>query len=229
MEYNVVVAAAGMGKRMGYGKNKLRISLQNKPIIAYTLDVFEKDPWCSSIILVINEHDQDFMEELVRSREFMKVKAIVKGGRERQESVYEGLKKIEGESIVLIHDGARPFVRLEHIHKLVQVTSEKGSAVLAVPVKDTIKRVKDGVVEETIDRSELWSIQTPQAFQLSLLKEAHDVAVKEGFIGTDDASLVERIGYNVEIVEGDYNNIKITTQEDLHFAEAILSEIYGAK
>src|SRR5690606_5947261 len=157
------------------------------------------------------------MEDLVRSYKFMKVKAIVKGGRERQESVYEGLKRIKEECIVLVHDGARPFVRIEHIQKLVQVTSEKSAAILAVPVKDTIKRAKDGIVQETFDRSELWSIQTPQAFKLSLLKEAYEKAEMDGFTGTDDASLVERIGHHVEIVEGDYNNIKITTKEDLYF------------
>lgn len=225
MKYNVVIPAAGMGKRMGIGTNKLRISLQDKPIIAYTLDVFENDPWCSSIVLVVNEQDRDFMEDLVRSYKFMKVKAIVKGGRERQESVYEGLKRIKEECIVLVHDGARPFVRIEHIQKLVQVTSEKSAAILAVPVKDTIKRAKDGIVQETFDRSELWSIQTPQAFKLSLLKEAYEKAEMDGFTGTDDASLVERIGHHVEIVEGDYNNIKITTKEDLYFAEAIIKGI----
>lgn len=223
MEYKVIIPAAGMGKRMGFEKNKLRIHLLNKPIIAYTIEVFEKDPWCSSILLVINEQDRTFMEELVKTSKFSKVKEIVKGGQERQESVYKGLKKIEKESIVLVHDGARPFVHVDDIHKLVQVTSRKGAAVLAVPVKDTIKRVKEGVIQETLVRSELWSIQTPQAFHLSLLKQAYDKAEQEKYIGTDDASLVENMGYKVEIVKGNYNNIKITTQEDLLFAHAIIN------
>ena len=133
------------------------------------------------------------------------------------------MKKIEKESIVLVHDGARPFVHVDDIHKLVQVTSRKGAAVLAVPVKDTIKRVKEGVIQETLVRSELWSIQTPQAFHLSLLKQAYDKAEQEKYIGTDDASLVENMGHKVEIVKGNYNNIKITTQEDLLFAHAIIN------
>jgi 2-C-methyl-D-erythritol 4-phosphate cytidylyltransferase len=125
--------------------------------------------------------------------------------------------------IVLIHDGARPFVTKSLIHRLVEEVQQSGAAIAAVPVKDTIKRVKDLVVTETVERSSLWSVQTPQAFRRSLVLQAHEQAKKAGYIGTDDASLVERMGHDVKIVAGDYQNIKLTTPEDLIFAEAILA------
>ncbi|WAA09455.1 2-C-methyl-D-erythritol 4-phosphate cytidylyltransferase [Fervidibacillus albus] len=225
MQYKVIIPAAGMGKRMGYGKNKLFIPIRHTPIIVHTLAIFEKDEWCKEIILVINEKEREEIESLIQSYEITKVSKIINGGSERQQSVYAGLKTVNGdEEIVLIHDGARPMVNIAHIRKLVQEASLKGAAVLGVPVKDTIKKVKDGIVMETIDRATLWSIQTPQAFRASVIKTAHESAEKDRFLGTDDASLVERIGQNVIIIEGDYENIKITTKEDLFFAESLLSK-----
>ena len=166
------------------------------------------------------------INELLFNYPFKKISAIVPGGKERQESVFLGLQAIENkDEIVLVHDGARPFVKERYIHNLVERAANDGAAVLAVPVKDTIKRVKEGLVDETIDREELWSIQTPQAFQLELLKDAHQRAIQDRVLGTDDASLLERQGQKVVIIEGDYDNIKITTKEDLIFAEVILSNI----
>ncbi|WP_033827314.1 2-C-methyl-D-erythritol 4-phosphate cytidylyltransferase [Bacillus andreraoultii] len=224
MEYHVIIPAAGMGKRMGADKNKLLVEIEGAPIIIHTLSVFEQDEWCKSITLVVNKHDQKEVNQLVSKYNLMKVANVVEGGKERQESVFKGLEQIEGESIILIHDGARPFVKQHFVHQLVEKAASKGAAILAVPVKDTIKKVNNHLVEETINRATLMSIQTPQAFQLSLIKEAHRQAHQDGFIGTDDASLLERMGRKVYIVEGDYDNFKITTPEDLHFAKAIIKK-----
>lgn len=224
MEYHVVIPAAGMGKRMGAEKNKLLLCINRLPILVHTLNVFERDEWCQSIILVIHERDRQEIIRMIKNYRLTKITAIVSGGNERQQSVYRGLDQIQKESIVLIHDGARPFIKEKHIHQLVEKAQSYGAAVLAVPIKDTIKKVSNGIVDETVDRSTLWSVQTPQAFQLNLIKEAHQRAEKDGFIGTDDASLFERIGGKVVVVEGDYENIKITTPEDLTFAQAIMEK-----
>jgi 2-C-methyl-D-erythritol 4-phosphate cytidylyltransferase len=223
MFYEVVIPAAGQGKRMGAGHNKQFIELQSVPVIIHTLRVFDQDPWCKNIILVINEKEKEQFERLLRRYRIQKVAALVNGGQERQYSVYNGLLAVRDADIVLIHDGARPFVTKSLIHRLVEEVQQSGAAIAAVPVKDTIKRVKDFVVTETVERSSLWSVQTPQAFRRSLVIQAHEQAKKAGYIGTDDASLVERMGHDVKIVEGDYQNIKLTTPEDLIFAEAILA------
>jgi 2-C-methyl-D-erythritol 4-phosphate cytidylyltransferase len=223
MFYQVVIPAAGQGKRMKAGKNKQFIELRDQPVIVHTLKVFERDEWCEGIILVINEAEREQFNEILKRFSIKKVISMVSGGTERQHSVYNGLKKVKNSDIVLIHDGARPFITVEKIHELVQAAKEHGAAVVAVPVKDTIKRGIDGYVHETVERSSLWAVQTPQAFHVSLVLEAHERASLEGYIGTDDASLVERMGKQVKIVEGDYRNIKLTTPDDLLFAQAILS------
>ncbi|MGC4378157.1 2-C-methyl-D-erythritol 4-phosphate cytidylyltransferase [Fictibacillus sp. Mic-4] len=226
--YSVVIPAAGQGKRMKAGKNKLWIELAGKPILSHTIQVFENDPWCREVILVGNTSELDQLKHLKASYQFCKVTQIVPGGEERQQSVFEGLKRLTGDdSIVLIHDGARPFIGQDSIHQLVQLTEKTGAAVIAVPIKDTVKKVMDHQVVTTIDRSSLWAVQTPQAFRLSIVFDAHKQAAQENYIGTDDASLVERYGQTVSIVEGDYFNIKLTTVEDLVIAKAILSESRG--
>jgi 2-C-methyl-D-erythritol 4-phosphate cytidylyltransferase len=224
MSYQVVIPAAGQGKRMKAGMNKQFIELHHQPVIVHTLKVFEQDDWCKGIILVINEAERKQFSKLLERFAIKKVISMVSGGAERQHSVYNGLKAVKDSEIVLIHDGARPFITIEKIHQLVQVAEENGAAVVAVPVKDTIKRVSDGCVDETVERSSLWAVQTPQAFRVSLVLEAHERAAQEGYVGTDDASLVERIGKKVQVIEGDYRNIKLTTPDDLLFAQAILSK-----
>ncbi|MEH7235980.1 2-C-methyl-D-erythritol 4-phosphate cytidylyltransferase [Bacillus sp. JJ1562] len=223
MNYQVVIPAAGQGKRMNAGKNKQFIELKSIPVIIHTLRVFDHDPMCSGIILVINKDEQPIFEELIQTYHIEKVVSYIQGGSERQYSVYNGLQAVKDTEIVLVHDGARPFLKQKHVHELVSVATEKGAAVLAVPVKDTIKRASRNLyVEETVERSSLWAIQTPQAFHVSTLQEAHELAKKEDFLGTDEASLVERIPKQVYIVKGDYLNMKLTTPDDLIFAEAIL-------
>lgn len=222
MNYVVVIPAAGQGKRMKAGKNKQFIQLAGLPVIIHTLQVFEQDDACLDIVLVVNEDEQVEMRALVEEYRVTKVKHIVVGGSERQHSVCNGLQVVTHD-LVLIHDGARPFIERELIHSLVKEAYDNGAAIVAVPVKDTIKKVIGNLVEETADRSSLWAVQTPQAFRLSTIKRAHERAQKEGYFGTDDASLVEWDGGRVTIVEGNFENIKLTTPEDLLFAEAIMS------
>ncbi len=227
MAYEVIIPAAGQGKRMGAGKNKLLLELKGIPVFIHTLQVFERDEKCDGIVLAISPQDEEEFNILLKEHQIKKIKAIVYGGKERQDSVYHGLEAAGSEGIILVHDAARPFIDVPTIHKSVHVANEYGAAVVAVPVKDTIKRVLHDEVVETVDRSSLWAIQTPQAFRISILKEAHQHAKDTGFLGTDEASLVERIQHPVKIVEGSYDNIKLTTKEDLYFAEAILKKMKG--
>lgn len=225
MAYQVIIPAAGQGKRMGAGKNKLLLRLNNIPVLIHTLRVFEEDPECEGIILAVHPDDDREFKKLLRKYRIYKVIALVPGGAERQHSVFHAVKALSFEGIVLVHDAARPFIQTDTIHRLVAAAEEEGAAVVAVPVKDTIKKVLGQKVMETVERSSLWAVQTPQAFRVSTLLEAHLRAEQEHFVGTDDASLVERIDHNVRIVEGDYDNIKLTTPEDLYFAEAIIRKL----
>ncbi|WP_338471308.1 2-C-methyl-D-erythritol 4-phosphate cytidylyltransferase [Niallia sp. XMNu-256] len=222
MTYQVIIPAAGQGKRMGAGKNKLFLELEGEPIFIHTLKVFEKDKNCTGVVLVINENEKDEFKHALQRFGIKKVIAFAPGGEERQYSVFHGIQTIKEDGIVLVHDGARPFVDLDLIADLVVAAKEYGASVPAVPVKDTVKKVIGNKVKETVERSSLWAIQTPQAFRVPLLREAHETAMKDGFLGTDDASLVERLGRDVIIVEGSYNNIKLTTPEDLFVAEMFL-------
>ncbi|KAB7704584.1 2-C-methyl-D-erythritol 4-phosphate cytidylyltransferase [Bacillus aerolatus] len=224
MNYQVIIPAAGRGTRMKADKNKLLLLLQDRPVIIHTLEVFEKDPNCKGVILVVQPEEVKMFSNLVREYDVSKVRKLVHGGSERQQSVYNGLKEVDDAEVVLIHDGARPFIEAPIISRLVEKAVEKGAAIVAVPVKDTIKRVESGTVAETVERSSLWSVQTPQAFRVPLILKAHAQAQTAGYIGTDDASLAERINMPVQIVEGDYDNIKLTTPEDLVFAEAIIQK-----
>lgn len=229
MAYEVIIPAAGQGKRMGAGKNKLLLELNDVPVLIHTLRVFEQDPQCEGMILAISPEDEESFRKLLERYNIQKVSSLVYGGKERQHSVYNGLMAASTDDVILVHDGARPFIDIKFINELVEVAKDDGAAVVAVPVKDTIKRVQHNEVVETVDRSSLWAIQTPQAFRISILKEAHKRAQEADFLGTDEASLVERLPYPVKIVEGSYDNIKLTTKEDLYFAEAILRKTKGEK
>ncbi|WLR41958.1 2-C-methyl-D-erythritol 4-phosphate cytidylyltransferase [Bacillus carboniphilus] len=223
MKYTVVVVAAGKGTRMKAEQSKQLIKLNSIPIFIHTLNIFENDPNCQRVILVINEKEENEIRNNLLKFNIKKVKDLVPGGKERQESVYKGLQLVNPDSVVLIHDGARPFVSINKLKELVVNASEIGAATLAVRVKDTVKKVgTEGHVVETLDRSCLWAVHTPQAFTLSKILHAHQYAREKNMIATDDCSLLESIGDKVAIVEDDYMNIKITTPEDLVFAKAIL-------
>ncbi|CAM3839776.1 2-C-methyl-D-erythritol 4-phosphate cytidylyltransferase [Aeromicrobium ponti] len=224
MDYQVILPAAGQGKRMGAGKNKLLLVIGEIPVFIHTLRVFENDSECTGIYLAINPQDEEEMRVLLKEHNITKVIEMVPGGEERQHSVYNAVKAVAGEGIVLVHDAARPFISQDLLRPLVKMAEEKGAAVLAVPLKDTVKKADGNLITETLERSCLWAVQTPQAFRIPVLLEAHQKAEVERFLGTDDASLVERLGKEVVIVEGSYDNIKLTTPEDLYFAEAIIKK-----
>ncbi|WP_446936942.1 2-C-methyl-D-erythritol 4-phosphate cytidylyltransferase [Lysinibacillus fusiformis] len=222
MQYEVVLPAAGSGKRMGAGQNKLFLKLLKKPILIHTLEVFQQDPFCTGIWLAVKPEERIYIQELLDEYRIMKVKGLPDGGAERQHSVHSCMKEMQQVDIVLVHDAARPFITHDIIANLVQSAYDFGAAIAGVRAKDTMKKVRNGVIEETVDRDSLWMIQTPQAFRFDLIVEAEDVAEKVGFLGTDEAMLVERLGHTVHIVESSYENVKMTTQEDLLFGEAIL-------
>nr|WP_082235793.1 bifunctional 2-C-methyl-D-erythritol 4-phosphate cytidylyltransferase/2-C-methyl-D-erythritol 2,4-cyclodiphosphate synthase [Halobacillus massiliensis] len=225
INYSAIVLAAGQGKRMLAGKNKQFLMINDQPLIIHTLIAFSQDPWCEKIILVTNEREYAQMQQVLNDYPIKKPIQLVNGGEERQDSVYAGLEALNEEredSLVFIHDGARPFIKRSNLHKLAEVVKEDGAGLLAVPVTDTIKQKDDKLT--TLDRKKLWAAQTPQAFRLSVIKDAHKQARKEDFYGTDDASLVERLDKPVAIVEGSYDNIKLTTPEDLSKARSFLTD-----
>ncbi|WP_413304725.1 2-C-methyl-D-erythritol 4-phosphate cytidylyltransferase [Bacillus sp. 1P10SD] len=224
MTYQVIIPAAGQGKRMGAGKNKLLLELNGVPVLIHTLRVFEEDEACTGMILAIHPQDEMEFKELLNKYNVTKVINLVPGGEERQHSIYNALQTVKNDGTILVHDAARPFIQKGQIQRLTEKARETGAAIIGVPAKDTMKKVQDGVVVETVERSSLWAVQTPQAFRISLLQEAYEKAKIDAFVGTDDASLVERLHQPVSIVEGDYDNIKLTTPEDLYFAEAILKK-----
>ncbi|WP_459503701.1 2-C-methyl-D-erythritol 4-phosphate cytidylyltransferase [Bacillus sp. C1] len=220
--YTLIIPAAGQGKRMGAGKNKLFLLINEVPIIVHTLRAFEKDEACKNIIMAINKEDRPYFEELMQKYPIQKRVHFIQGGTERQDSVYNALRHVEEAEYVLVHDGARPFVTNQMIQGVLTAAKEKGASICVVPVKDTVKRVERDSVVETVERSQLRAVQTPQGFSVPLLLEAHRSAKQGCFLGTDDASLVERIGKEVGVVEGSYYNIKVTTPEDLLIAESFL-------
>lgn len=221
----VVVVAAGKGKRMGTAESKQYLTLCGKPILVHTLEVFQRMEAVDAIVLVVGEGDEARCRRYAAEYGLSKVCRITSGGAERQTSVGKGLRHMpEGVEWVLVHDGVRPLVRPEQAEACYRKAKETGeAAVLAVPVKDTIKIVgPDGQIRSTPDRSSLWAIQTPQAFRLSALLQAHRQAERDGFLGTDDAMLMERLGVPVHVVESSYDNIKVTTPDDLDWAEFLL-------
>ena len=222
----VIIVAAGTGSRMKKGINKQFIKLNSKEIIAYTIDKFYNNENIDDIVVVIKKDEEDyFIENIINKYKFENIK-IAYGGAERQDSVYNGIKKLEKNcDIVLVHDGARPFITDNIIKNSIAQAKEHNAVVVGVKVKDTIKVVsEDGNIVDTPNRSYLWSVQTPQVFKYEIITKAYQDAYNDNYYGTDDAMLVERIGYNVKMVEGSYDNIKITTQEDLNFGEQILKK-----
>jgi 2-C-methyl-D-erythritol 4-phosphate cytidylyltransferase len=229
---SAIIAAAGKSTRMNAGIGKQYMMLAGKPVLAHTIEAFEKIKLISEIIVVIGREDDSSFEDYILSRfKFSKISAVVHGGSDRQASVYNGMQAVSEESaVVCIHDGARPLVTPEIILNTITAAYETGAACTGVPVKDTIKKTgSDDIIEKTLDRSRLWSIQTPQTFKKEIIEKAHEIAAEEGFSGTDDSVLVERLGYPVRMIMGSYKNIKITTPEDLIFAESVLTKYNEAQ
>jgi 2-C-methyl-D-erythritol 4-phosphate cytidylyltransferase len=225
MKADAIIVSAGKGQRFMEGKKKQFYLLADKPILVHTLDQFETCPLIRSILLVVGQEDMDYsLKEIVEQYKYRKIAQIIPGGKRRQDSVKNGIDALAKDvEIVVIHDGVRPFVTKAMIEDSIHSAERFGAVILAMPVKDTIKIANpNGTVLKTLDRDALWQIQTPQAFQARLLREAYYKAMEDGFMGTDDASLVERLGVKIHILPGSYTNIKITTPEDLILANLFL-------
>jgi 2-C-methyl-D-erythritol 4-phosphate cytidylyltransferase len=225
MKVIAIIVAAGSGKRMGDTTKKQFLSIGGKPILAYTLDIFDSIDIIDRIILVVPRGRRRHCEkEIIEKYGYRKEIKVISGGARRQDSVACGLAIVpEDYEIVIIHDGVRPFVTREMIVESIAKARKFGACIVAVPVTDTIKMVnRKGNVERTLPRKYLWRVQTPQTFRLSLIKKAYAKAFKNRFYGTDDAQLVERMKKPVRVITGDYRNIKITTREDLVLAEKLL-------
>jgi len=217
-----IILAAGTGSRMKLKYNKVLHEI-NKPLLYYTILAFEKNTLINTVVIVTSANDLPAIQKIVQDGDFSKVHDVILGGDTRQASSYNGTKHAKDAHIVAVHDGARPFVSDTVITKCIESAQKYGGSIAAVPSKDTMKfSTEDGFVEKTLDRDKLWSVQTPQTFQREILLEAHEKALADNFEGTDEASLVERINKPIYIVESTYDNIKITTPEDLILAEKII-------
>lgn len=221
-----IVLAAGQGKRMGTKVQKQYLEISGKPVLFYSLDVFQKSDMIDDIILVVGENQEEYCrEEIIEKFHITKVRKIVKGGAERYHSVWNGLQEVAEDGYVFIHDGARPFVTEEILSRAYETVQREKACVVGMPVKDTIKIAdKEGFAKETPNRSLVWMVQTPQVFETFLIKNAYSLLMEQEIIQvTDDAMVVETmLQKKVKLVEGSYENIKITTPEDLKIAEVLV-------
>lgn len=221
LKIGAIVVAAGQSSRMR-GVDKIFYPLGGVPLVWHSLSILLSHPSISRTVIVTAKENVRRADELIASRAPGEEVSACKGGERRQDSVLRGLKRLGDCDLVVVHDGARPFITTELLDRGIAAALEKGSAVAAVPVKDTIKQSDDSdIVERTLPRGRLWSVQTPQIFDASLLREAHE---KVHATVTDDSSMVEAIGHPVKVFQGSYFNIKITTPEDLTIARAIMRE-----
>ncbi|MBQ2968108.1 MAG: 2-C-methyl-D-erythritol 4-phosphate cytidylyltransferase [Clostridia bacterium] len=219
-----IIAAGGKGSRMGLDFNKIFLDVDEKPILAYTLDVFEFADCIDNVILVCSDNDKPLCEEIVSEFGYTKVTRIVKGGETRQESVRNGLAAVpDTTDIVLVHDAARPLVTKEMLKASIDAASKNGAAAVGILPVDTVKRVQGTTVFETIDRNSLVLIQTPQTFRKDLLVQAHETAHQNHQLVTDDCALLELMGHTVTVVPGAKFNIKLTTPEDYAMISAYLT------
>lgn len=226
-----VVPAAGRGNRMGTDVKKQYLLLDGAPVLGHVLRILDESSVIDSIAVVTGPGEEDYCRgNVVEQLGISKVTAIVPGGKERQDSVYRGVLALSPDTgVILVHDGARPLLDPACLPAIVQAALDHGAATLAVSSKDTVKLAgEDGFVSSTLPRERIWLTQTPQAFKYDVLEQAHRYARREGIAGTDDAGLVEMMGLPVKIVPGSYENIKITTPEDLTLAVAILRHRKGS-
>ena len=228
MKCTAIILAAGQGKRMQSKIQKQFLEIQGYPVLYYSLRCFQESPLIQDIILVTGEESISYCkEEIVQKYGFTKVSAVIPGGKERYDSVYAGLCECRDCEYVLIHDGARPFVTEEILKRGLQKVKETGACVIGMPSKDTVKVADEAdFVSETPDRKRVWTVQTPQIFSYDLIRGAYESIRKKDMTGvTDDAMVVEQeTGTKILLVEGSYQNIKITTPEDLDVAETFLKK-----
>lgn len=230
METKVIalVPAAGLGKRLGHGTNKPFYTLLGKPLLIWTMEALQRIEEIKEIIPIIKESDIAMAMELFKRYHVSKVGRIAAGGKERQDSVYNGLKLLDGQSdMVLVHDGVRPLISGALVKDAVNGMSGVDGVIAAVPVKDTIKEAVEGIVKNTLKRELLWAVQTPQVFRYGFLMMAYEKAIAEQFYATDDSALAERAGGRVKVIMGSYDNIKVTTPEDISIAEFLLGRKQG--
>lgn len=220
-----LIPAAGYGKRMGSDINKQFMELLNKPVLIHTLEIFAACDDVDEIIVITRSDEIELCQNLIAQYSVAKVKAVVAGGAERQHSVWNGLCHVSpGCNTVAVHDGARPLLLQDTLRQALKDINEFSAVVVGVPVKDTIKVVgEQGIITSTPDRSTLWAVQTPQIFSKEILIQAYEKAWQTNLLATDDAALVEAIGVPVKMLKGSYENIKITTPEDLILAEAFIN------
>jgi 2-C-methyl-D-erythritol 4-phosphate cytidylyltransferase len=222
MRVGVIIVAAGEGKRIGSKIPKPFIEIGGVPILTLTLRPFQLIETVEEIVVVVKKDWVAYTQkEVVKKFCITKVSKIIEGGEKRQDSVKNGLDVVKGD-IIAIHDGARPFISPQFLSSIIEECKKSGAVIPALPVNETLKKVEKGFVKETIDRREIYRVQTPQVFRSNIIRSAYRQASHDGYYGTDDASLVERIGIRVRVIAGLYNNIKITTKEDLAYAEAII-------
>ncbi len=225
MKIQAIIPSAGSGLRLKNALLKPLVLLEGKSILAYSLEVFEKCSLIDSVIIVGHPDKVESFKVMISDHGFKKIKCVIPGGKERCDSVKKGLQKLDEDTdIVVVHDGARPFVSIDLIERCIKEAEENLAAIAAVPVKPTIKIVdlESMTVAETLDRAKLWNVQTPQVFKKDVLLKAYENIDQKK--PTDDSSLVEQMGIKVKVVQGDYQNIKITTPEDFKLAEFLVRE-----
>jgi 2-C-methyl-D-erythritol 4-phosphate cytidylyltransferase len=216
-QISAVIVGAGRSERMG--ADKIFLPLHDKPLLAWSVDVFQNYEPVNQIVIVLNKNNLNYGQRLVTERSWTKVISVCLGGSRRQDSVIEGLKNLKECEWIIVHDGARPFLTVDLLDSGLEAARTTGAAAAAIPVRDTIKLSdNDGIVKETFQRNHLWAVQTPQIFRFDLITQAYK-QIKDDV--TDDASLVERLGGRVKLYLGSYRNIKITTPEDLVLAEIL--------
>jgi len=225
----VIIPAAGIGARMHTDRAKQMLELGGVPVLVHTLKRFQQCEAVDQIILVLQPNLTSEILSLMSRHNLTKVARVVAGGAERQDSVYRGLQVVRPESagIIAVHDAVRPFVKPDEIRAVIERAASTGAALMALAATDTIKQGKSGRVQRTLDRRRIYYAQTPQAFRFAILREAFEKAYADGFMGTDESQLVERLGQRVSVVEGSPLNIKITRPFDLRLAEAIQAEFFG--
>lgn len=225
MPTHAIIVGAGKSTRMQSSESKIFLPLLVQPLVYHTIKIFENCSLIDSIILVVQNNDIEKMKKMIEQYNFKKITAVVEGGQERQDSVYNGLMSIKNAretDVIVVHNASNPLVKEEEIINCINDAKQYGAAVCAFPLKDTIKKVNDDFVESTVDRSNIWQMQTPQAIKCGNFVEAFENAKKKKLKFTDDVALVESIGKKVKITKCSYENIKITTPDDLVIAEGIL-------
>jgi len=218
MSIKVIIPASGSGTRFGGNIPKQFLKIEGKEILAHAISAFNQIRSIDEIIIATKQEYFEKIKLIIRKNNFFKISRIVEGGKMRQDSVYRALMNLDcsENDFILVHDAVRPFISRDKILELIKEVKKHNCVILGLPVSETLKKIdKRNYVKDTIDRKNIWSIQTPQAFRYDILKKSFEKAYKDNFTGTDESSLAEHSGYNVKVIEGEKTNIKITLKADL--------------